>query len=436
MLIQSIPFFAILLFLILNIMIKKKFFCISTLSLLYVTLSFGGAILIYLRPRTGDSFVDLEAMVFLAVCMSLLCIPALMFNDHISAPLLQPTTRDMEKLSKLLIPCVLPVSLFYLCRALPYLHLYLTSDMGREDFRDGLNFAAPSESAFAFITQFIACWDFVALFLLMYFILNDSNKNRKLLIFFLLICGLGLCFDSLKNAVRSAIYYRFCFLGVSFLILSRFVPKTQKRQACKAFCIIGGCLLVPFLLISIARFDTDFWYSIGSYISTGPYSFNTDYVAVTEYGIPTFCGYLSHGLINLFVDLIFGTTFHADGAKNLDLLIDNQSATLWTYYSISGAYSGEFKTVIGSLLLDHSALYSFCLSFFISILFTLLFLKYRHIQKLSVNLCAVIYFYILVNSPIGIVFHGKPGNLQLIYLILFVFILHCKENKQKTIAID
>ena len=81
MLVQSIPFWVMLTMTFINLKIKKRFFCISTLSLSYLTLAMFGSIFLVLRPRTGWPYVRLDAMLFLAVCFVLLTLPALFFKD-------------------------------------------------------------------------------------------------------------------------------------------------------------------------------------------------------------------------------------------------------------------------------------------------------------------------------------------------------------------
>lgn len=430
MLEQTIPFFCILFFLIVNIIIKKKFFCISTLSLLYVALAFGGSVFLHLKPRTGDPFVDLEAMIFLGFCMSCLCLPALFFDDYSTKPLLEPANQTMKSMAKWLILFTVPVSIFFLIRSLPSLAFYLSSakDISRETFREDLDFAKGMDNPGMFFLMLFGCMDFVAIFFGVYFLLHVKNSKDYFMVFLLFLGGFALCIDSLKAVARGATYYIATFIGIAMLILSRYAEPAQRKKLLKISSMMLLCLLIPFTLITIARFKSDILYAVGSYFSTGPYSFNTDYVANTHYDLPSMKGLLTIGLFTFLCDKLFGTDFYTQGNNNVEALMREQGEAYWTYNSVSGAYSGEFRTVIGTFLIDISAVYAVCLSIFLSCFYIFFFCKGRKKQKLSTNIFGVIYFYILINAPIGGVFLGKTGNMQLIYLLLFVCLISYYEK--------
>ena len=127
-LIQAIPFFCIFFLFILNLGIKRKLCCLSSLSLLYVCTALFSAIFMVLKPRTGTPYVRLDAMIFLSICFILLCLPALFFKDgkkdndlkFVDLPdnVVRFTTYTL---------CILtvPASLFYLYRSIPPLLFYL-----------------------------------------------------------------------------------------------------------------------------------------------------------------------------------------------------------------------------------------------------------------------------------------------------------------------
>ena len=56
MLYQAIPFAVIFILLILNIVRKRTWMCLSSFVYLYLTFCFGGAIFVHLSPRTGVPF--------------------------------------------------------------------------------------------------------------------------------------------------------------------------------------------------------------------------------------------------------------------------------------------------------------------------------------------------------------------------------------------
>lgn len=421
-------------FFLLNLLIKKKFFCVSCLSLLYISLAFGGSIYIYSFPRNGESFVNLEAMLFLSTCMAFLCVPALFFKDAETTDQLRtPTYYRLKNIGWLFIIIGFPVSLFYLLRALPYFYQFLTNfqDINREEFRESLSFDTVEENPFIFLVQLLGSIDFAVLFLLIVYFLFLKEKKDKLFLFLVAFSGCGYCFDSLKYVARAFLYQRMTFLACTTMILYGFSGAIEKKILRKMMCWMGGLLLIPLSIITLARFNNNLFYALVSYFSTGPYSFNCDYVARTQYTLPSLKGLLTHGFFSSLLDKLFGGNSYEQGMTALKSLSDSNSETYWVYRDICGGYSGEFKTVVGSFLIDHSAMYALCLSMVLCCFFSYSFSVKKEKYGISTCLLAAIYFHILLNAPIGAVFVSRAGNLELICLLLFAVVLRYYETYQK-----
>ena len=98
------------------------------------------------------------------------------------------------------------------------------------------------------------------------------------------------------------------------------------------------------------------------------------------------------------------------------------------YRGISGAYSGEFKTIAGIFLLDFSPGGVLLLMFLISILFSVAFMKGK-IRSPAGTLLAAFYFYILILSVMGWTFVGKFGFMVVCLILLFCLHLHIQRKK-------
>ena len=424
----------ILCFFLLNLLIKKKFFCISCLSLLYVLLAFGGSIYIYSFPRSGESFVDLEAMLFLAVCMAFLCVPALFFKDtETDHCLLTPSYCKLKNIGFLFIIIGFPVSLFYFLRAFPYLFQYLSNfqDINRDDFRETLSFDTVEENPFILLVQLLGSIDFAVLFLLIVSILFLKEKKNKFYLFLLAFSGAGYCFDSLKYAARAFLYQRITFIACCTMILYGFSGVVEKQILRKAMCWLGSLLIIPLSVITFARFNKNLFYALVSYFSTGPYSFSCDYVARTQYTLPSLKGLMTHGFFSSLIDKFFGFNFYEQGITALKDLSDSNSETYWVYRDMSGGYSGEFKTIVGSFLIDHSVTYALVLCMLMCYFFSHIFSIEKKMYGFSTCLVGTIYFHILVNAPMGAVFVSRAGNLELICLFLFAAVLRYYELRQE-----
>lgn len=435
-LIQSIPFFCTFFLFLLNLAIKRKFFCISSLSLLYVSAAMLGSILLVEKPRTGVPYVRLDAMIFLSICFILLCLPALFFKDgkkdndlkFVDLPdnVVRFTTYTL---------CILtvPASLFYLYRSIPPLLFYLSSNLGRGAFRDSLEFGNNFSSIESFITRCGATFGYCAFFMAIYCF---ALKKQKFWVILLLFFGaLATAIDSLKTVTRFVIFHNMIFCAVCVILFLAIIPEERKHTIKRFFLLFFVIMSIPFMAISIARFKDNIIYSMVSYFATGPYSFNVDYAARTEGGVKAGNGYLICGLHYYIYDKILDTDTYTE--KQLyfenfywggDQRLGNSPEIDNIYRGISGAYSGEFKTIAGMFLLDFSPGGVLLLMFLISILFSVAFMKGK-IRSPAGTLLAAFYFYILILSVMGWTFVGKFGFMVVCLILLFCLHLHIQRKK-------
>lgn len=419
MLYQLIPFLFVFTFFLTNLIRKRRFFCVSSLVLLANTLAFLGAVFMYLRPRTGDPFVSLEALLCLSVSYALLMVPALLYKD--AGPV------DLEKaLPKipvwifLIVGFSVCISLIYLfVQALPSLLSFLQGKVDRETFRNGMEMSK-APSFFAGIMNLLGSFSYCGLFLGVLLLCCGRWKSG----FVMLIGGMGYAVGTLRTVSRSGMVGTIIFMMNLVLIMYSSAQTEYRLRLRKLFVIGLSILLVPVFVLTLVRFsgqsdsDEGVLYSLFSYFSTGPYCFNCDYVARTEYEVPSFRGIVTCPFLTLAYDRMFGGHNYEEGVDECE--IAHEVATP-EYLEISGAFSGEFKTVVGNILMDYPphCMIPICLG--VSLLFSWLFVYGR--RSVSSFVWAVIYFQMLLMGPMGYAFASRYQNIMLINLILLGVVL-------------
>ena len=433
-LIQSIPFFCTFFLFLLNLAIKRKFFCISSLSLLYVSAAMLGSILLVEKPRTGVPYVRLDAMIFLSLCFVLLCLPALFFKDgkkDEDINFMDLPDNVIRFVTRLLCILTVPASIFYLFRSIPLLLHYLTSNISRGAYRTALpDFGGGFASIENFLLTFASSFSFIALFWSIYCIALKKQKGWVTALLFL--GAMAPCIDSLKSVSRQILFFYLLFSGVVTLLFLMVIPAEQKKKLKKFAIIAGSVLFIPFMAISVTRFKDDLAYSIASYFSTGPYSFNADYAARTEGGVKAQNGFLTLGFHLLIFEKITDEPVYQQ-AKDLQSNFywggdqaRGTSPEVWlAYHNISGAFSGEFKTAVGTFLLDYPPSLVLVLFVLMSAIFCLLFQKCKG-WTLPMLLSATVYFFALNFAPIGWAFTLKNNVFILFLICTFALWLYVK----------
>ena len=444
-LIQSIPFFCTFFLFLLNLAIKRKFFCISSLSLLYVSAAMLGSILLVEKPRTGVPYVRLDAMIFLSICFVLLCLPALFFKDgkkDEDINFMDLPDNVIRFVTRILCILTVPASIFYLFRSIPLLLHYLTSNISRGAYRASLpDFGGALASIENFFFTFASSFSFIALFWSIYCI---ALKKQKIWLNILLLFGaLGPCIDSLKTVAREALFIYLLFSGVVTLLFLMVIPVEQKKKLKKFAIIAGSVLFIPFMAISVTRFKDNLTYSIASYFSTGPYSFNADYAARTEGGVKPFYGYWTFGLHLLLWEKVTDEPVYQQALTQHESYYwggDHRKGSpeiFLIYQKISGAFPGEFKTMVGTFLLDYPPSVVLLLFMLISAVFIFLFRKSNSTWSLPLLILSSTYFFCLIFAPIGWAFTRK-NNVFILFLIctfaLWLYVKGICHHREKALS--
>ena len=424
MLVQSIPLLVLLPLFIANVCVKKRFFCTSSLVLFYLLCSFSGAVFLCLRPRTGEMFTDCRAMVFLSVCFFFLCLPALFYRDgdRISPGSLR--SLDPEQLvpvAKLLAVMTFSAFVYFAVDAIPSLLGFLGGGVSRHDFRQIVS--EEEGSFFRRVMSVFNAFSYCALFLGIY-LMGFSKKHGRLVVA-LLVGGLSSLLSTLKMVARGGVVE---FLFFFFVVITVFMPQMRqraravlRRYAIQAIAIV----LVPFMAITAKRFfgteaesEESFGYTIASYFCTGPYSFNATYVVASEYDMELLGGLSTFPFVAHIRDYLMGSSVVETGK----IIAEEQKETgRPEFQELCGAFSGEFKTIVGTFAWDFPLPCVALMFFVFGIVFCFLFARFG--VALASRLLGAIYFFLLMMSPIGFAYADRHRNIILLFLIIGVVYL-------------
>ena len=405
MLYQSIPFVFILAILVVAILRRRKVSALSIFSLGVIAFNFLCAVFLHLRPRSGRPFSDLSAMVFLGVTYGLFCLPLLWIkksneglnnNDSSSAEM---SPKIFLFLSIVLVVLTVPVSLFNLAYGCKWLWLFSTTDVTRNALRQAQ--AAAGENPLQNLCFILESFSFCALFLsavgIVWF------RRFRIVNTLLMMGGLAPVFWSYSQVARSVAMHEAFFYVLAIFLVAMMRPRevlSRRRLFLNpTFILFAFFVTFPFILITTLRFVPAFapsaykknvpvstksvntksvndapspaaktqevvyrgsnreglFYGSYSYFCTGAYSFNADYVARYEKGLPCFRGALTAGLVVKAVDAITGSRITKDAQELFTRLhlAPRDEFPRSIYRDISGAYSGEFKTMIGNVVYDY-----------------------------------------------------------------------------------
>lgn len=423
---QSIPFVAICCLLLVNAAVKGRVFCATNALLLYTALSFGCALWLCQDPRTGDPFASQEAMVFLSGCYLLLCAPMLFIRENgvdvfqAEDPVFEGVFLRMLPALKAFAVVMLLTFAFCFIWAIPTMMQFVTSGMDRAEFRYATQFSHRDSLllwGFSFISQFSLCAIAAGVLSTM------SRKVPKWVTAGLLLGGFSYALSTLRSVSRSNIFEALAFLGSSVLVAWPCLHVSRRRFLRRSAMILIVVALLPFGLLTVVRFlgpnsingDEGVFYGLASYFATGPYSFNADYVARMEYGTPSFNGYLTCSFLPNLRDAVFGTITYEDAEE---LMLEMADPGFPEYRNISGASSAEFKTVVGTFLMDYSGETVIAICGMFCLFFSYAFWRIRN-ACLSGCLLKIFYFYLIVMGPIGFGFGGRPRHYAMLGLLLF-----------------
>ena len=166
------------------------------------------------------------------------------------------------------------------------------------------------------------------------------------------------------------------------------------------------------------------FYSSFSYFCTGAYSFNADYVARYEKGLPCLRGALTLGPVVKVVDLVAGTSM-TQTAKEVYTGLHLANPYEWPrsiYRELADCYSGEFKTMVGHIVLDYPQWGAMLFCIVMALAAGLVF-AFMSPGTLAYNLLKIVYCYTLLYGLMLWPWRSVRQGLILFWLLGLVLLL-------------
>ena len=431
---QWIPSVVLFVLFLINATIKRKLFCLSSILLLYESLTLASSVYFSYDPRVGVPFVSENAMWFLSAAFSLLFGPLLFLRDcqlRVDEALIRQVSvsYDYKAIAKGLLIVLLPVSIFFFFRGLSGFQEFIVGGGDREAFRETLDTGVVSNPIMAFCWFFGACFYCALFWCVCGFLFWPAHRGANLMLMF---AGSLWMFDGIRTASRSNIFYSIVFVVSVCLALRTFF--SGKKMRIPKICV---CLLLfvctLFIAMTIFRFGSNskeergVGYNAFAYFSSGPYCFNADYELRADGEVPPLNGFLTAALGVRILDRVFSSVSYAELAELHEEYYAPDTEIRRAYQELCETFSGEFKTMIGTFILDYSPLV--VLVVFAALFWGTSFLMWRlRPSRLSDALILSVYVYVLLTSNIGFVFATFRGNMAFMGLAFFWCCLRIQEK--------
>ena len=414
---QAIPFITILILWIINMILKRKIICISNMVFAYYFFCFGGAIFVHLNPRTGFPFADQDAMCYLAKAVVFLLLPLLFMKDARCTP--NELRFDFEALDRqrkkvwLLFFLLLYSEICFSPNLFRFFN-FLSLSMDREEFRLGIDRSLRGNIILS-LAAFFLCFAKPALFFCICYLLFGRTPEHKKIAAAMAVASLAYPMWSLQQIDRREIG-KIIFMGVSlFLVFYHYFDPEKRKITLRFLCVFLGLLMIPFLILSIVRYQDDWIYQLLQYFAAGPYYFNADYVANTECELPLFAGNYCFPLLAKPIHAIIGVS------------VDLAPEEMWKYpelyhkiyWRISQCHPFEFKTMVGCYLLDFTPETTMVILSGTGVILSLFFFLKKY--DLSYLFFMSIYAFALLFGTIMFAFASFIFNIEMIMLTLFGF---------------
>ena len=237
---------------------------------------------------------------------------------------------------------------------------------------------------------------------------NTFGKYSKFIALALICSSLSYVFNALMFAGRDGVIFWLLSLVFNLIVLKSWFSVRLGAFSWKTILVIGGGVMIPFLLISYSRFSTDTFYYLFSYISHQLTAFNDVYVLDP----PLYNGDRNFREIK---SLLMQSTSQLD------------SNEYFGYYWSYGVMPFRFKYFIGSLLTDFDAVGTFLIVTLYSLsLFFILVKKDKYSKNhSSISIDSLLFYYLYCQVGFMGVFYFKHqalNNYILALLLLIVFL--------------
>lgn len=415
MLNQLIPFLFMSALLLINLR-RRRWSHLSTQYLLYISVCCLLSVFLYSSPRTGDPYSTTEAMLYLGVGFTLMLLPLFRLQDSNEDNLRFVSFDDRTFCAYALALAVItvPAALYFLRDGISAFSTFANSGLDREAYRKTLDLASRDKGLVVMWFYLAMLFSKCALFVGVVGLVAGRHFTLSLALMF---GSLALVLKNFQRLARVDMLGHLVFLLIILQFASLYVGEPTRRRIRKFVLCVMLLGSIPFLGITVMRFDGEVLYSLYSYLATGPYSFNADYAFVRDYGWSS-SGDLCLPMLREFAVKAFG-----DGQYENKMLefYDDDTGPYAEYMEISGASRSEFKTCVGSFMFDFGRWQTLVMLFVMSCLICRIFSCEK--RGLFALFISALYVFIVFNMPFGWPFTTHQLSVEFMILVVFSLML-------------
>ncbi len=326
---------------------------------------------------------------------------------------------DESKMQRLILPnmmCLLLLSIFVVfisIYALVY-HLPIVLKIFEMDLGDArINLASETyvkQSVYSSMAAVSASLYIYAIIL--FFVFYIINKY-KILTFLLFVSSFSNVLFVLSYVGRDGIVFWIISFCLCFLFFKGFMQPCRKKSILRIFYILVIVLTMPFILISISRFNYDFYYSIISYVGQS---------------LPNFCLYMN--IHNYPVD--YGSSFP------VVLSVLGKDVSISDSWVIGDTSSWVFGSLFKSFIYNFNLTNTFIILIFLGLIFYFYFGMVKKVIEFYKIILYFLYMQVYSQGVFYFVQYTRSGNYFIIISLFLFFIfwfLDCVISQNKKVIL-
>lgn len=393
---------------------QGKFGAVSFLMSLYIVMCMSALVLYFFFDYDSLYNVQFEPMLYLSLCLCISFFGVFNYSDKRITILIIDNWKLLHVLEIFQIVTSMMAIVFFL----PFAIQGLTGDVAQN--RQDVQFFGTGMESYGILNSIFSIFGnlFVVSILLSFinFATIGAGGSRLRGKILLSLSGVYIIYVLAYVGRDSLVYWLFSFLFI-YLIIKDFIPSIEQREIMKLFRRIAAAALIPFVLITLARFSSQSdtviehknseLFSIFDYTGQQFFDFNDQYLA----DAPPMNGMVNFGQILDISSAILGTA-----KQKLDRY------EMFDLYGSSGAIVWRFSTFVGSWLQDFGRMGTLIA---VSILAISLRLSLRKQAVTGVlSFTSILYFIVLSQILLfGVFYYRQYGTSIAQLTLLFIAVL-------------
>ena len=391
---------------------RERVDVVTYLFFVYLLMCVSSMLMYYSGLFPGVYKISLEAMTYLSFCFIIIFYGFYNYNDHgFSAIKINNHTVYKYVENTILVGGLGSLIFFF-----PFAMQNLSGDV-RVNRMLNKDIIQVELSGYGIINSLFSLFSSLFILSLLFAFINyAAGPKHRRKAFLMLVSSFSFVFYILAYTGRDGVVFWLMSFIFIYLIMKDYLNKELQKNIKRLFLLIIPIVMVPFIIITIARFSSGvgLLWQIVSYMGQQIKNFNDVYLANASitYG---------RGAFPLF----------ADWLSRLNLISGSNEAILeYKFFSnYAGVNTWVFKTYIGSFLNNFGK---------VGTVFILLLLTYfsrkifkKTIQNQTFNLSSMIIYILLYQNVLWGVFYFRfsLNNIYLVAMLLIAIVLNYKNHK-------